>query len=113
MGFLFVPQVKFLGYYFTPEQALLVGNIFAFIVSPKDRLILKLKEKIKIAPDIYDFIFLANKKINYNPGEYMEWTMPGENSDERGNRRYFTLASSPTENELRIGVKFYENGSSY
>lgn len=113
VGFLFVPQVKILGYYFSPEQALIIGNIFAFIVSPKDRLILKLKEKIKIAPDIYDFVFLANKKINYNPGEYMEWTISGEKSDVRGNRRYFTLASSPTEDELRIGVKFYENGSSY
>jgi len=33
--------------------------------------------------------------------------------DSRGNRRYFTIASSPTEKELRLGVKFYPNGSSF
>jgi ferredoxin-NADP reductase len=33
--------------------------------------------------------------------------------DSRGNRRYFTIASSPTEKELRLGVKFYQNGSSF
>jgi len=43
----------------------------------------------------------------------MEWTLPHQNTDSRGNRRYFTLASSPTEKDLRIGVKFYDKGSSF
>ena len=43
----------------------------------------------------------------------MEFTLPHVHSDSRGDRRYFTLASSPTEQELRIGVKFYDKGSSY
>ena len=34
-------------------------------------------------------------------------------SDSRGNRRYFTLASSPTEDEIRLGVKFYPDPSSF
>ena len=43
----------------------------------------------------------------------MEWTIPHLNTDSRGNRRYFTLASSPTESNIRIGVKFFNNGSSF
>jgi ferredoxin-NADP reductase len=43
----------------------------------------------------------------------MEWTLPHQGTDSRGNRRFFTLASSPTEEEIRIGVKFYERSSSY
>jgi ferredoxin-NADP reductase len=43
----------------------------------------------------------------------MEWTLAHPKTDARGNRRYFTLASSPTENTIRIGVKFNENGSSF
>ena len=43
----------------------------------------------------------------------MEWTIPPVHADSRGNRRYFTIASSPTENELIMGVKFYPNGSTF
>lgn len=43
----------------------------------------------------------------------MEWTLPHTGIDSRGNRRYFTLASSPTEATLRLDIKFYEPSSSY
>jgi glycine betaine catabolism B len=43
----------------------------------------------------------------------MEWTLGHADPDSRGNRRYFTLASSPTEPELRVGVKFYKASSSF
>ncbi len=98
---------------FSPELALIIGNIFSYIVSPKYKLFLTLKEKIKIAPNIYDFIFSSNKKINFEPGQYMEWTLPQADPDSRGNRRYLTLASSPTEADIRIGVKYYDSPSSF
>ena len=43
----------------------------------------------------------------------MEWTLEHDRPDSRGKRRYFTLASSPTEPSLRIGVKFAERGSTF
>ena len=43
----------------------------------------------------------------------MEWTLPHKKSDNRGNRRYFTLASSPTEDNIRLGIKFYNPPSTY
>lgn len=97
----------------TPEIALLIGNIFSYIVSPKDKLLLTLKEKIHLAPDIYEFIFKLNQKFNFSAGQYLEWTLGHQNPDSRGNRRYFTIASSPTEKNLHIGIKFYPNSSTF
>jgi ferredoxin-NADP reductase/Na+-translocating ferredoxin:NAD+ oxidoreductase RnfD subunit len=105
VGLLFAPQVHLGSIYTTPELALIIGNIFSYIVSPKYKLVLTLKEKIRIAPDLYDFVFISDKKINFTPGQYMEWTLEHAKPDNRGNRRYLSLASSPTEKEVRIGVK--------
>ncbi len=112
-GFLFAPQLHFGAVYFLPEQALLLGNIFSFLVSSKDRLVLTLKERIPLGTDVYDFVFTGRGKFNYTAGQYLEWTLGHGSPDSRGVRRYFTLASSPTENDLRLGVKFAENGSSF
>ncbi len=113
VGFLFAPAVHLGSIYSTPELALLVGNIFSYLVSPKGKYILKLKSKEEVGAGTYDFIFRLDKKVKFRPGQYMEWTLSHAHADSRGNRRYFTIASSPTENDLRLGVKFYENPSSF
>lgn len=97
----------------SPELALILGNIFSYIVSPKERLILKLKEKLQLAPAVYDFVFSSNKPMAFTAGQFMEWTLGHDNSDTRGNRRYFTIASSPTENEIHLGVKVPPEPSSF
>ncbi|MCX6044288.1 MAG: RnfABCDGE type electron transport complex subunit D [Chloroflexi bacterium] len=113
VGFLFVPQIHIGGFYTTPEIAILIGNIFAYLASPKTKLILRLKEKIQIAPGVYDFIFAPDRKFAFAPGQYMEWTLGHVEPDSRGNRRYFTLASAPTEDQLRVGIKFSQNSSTF
>lgn len=113
VGFLSAPNLHLLSIYFTPELALVLGNLFSYAVSPKEKLILTLKEKIKVATDTFDFIFTSNKNFNFKPGQYMEWTLAHRDPDSRGNRRFFTVASSPTENEVHLGVKFYPEPSSF
>jgi ferredoxin-NADP reductase/Na+-translocating ferredoxin:NAD+ oxidoreductase RnfD subunit len=113
VGFLFAPQLHVGGVYSIPELALVLGNIFSYVVSPKKKLVLTLKEIEHIATDTYDFVFTPDKQLVYTPGQYMEWTLGHTSPDSRGIRRYFTLASSPTERELRLGVKFYDNGSTF
>jgi ferredoxin-NADP reductase len=113
VGLLFAPQLHFGPLYITPELAILTGNIFAYIVSPKTSLTLRLKEKVQIAPDTYDFIFAPARKFAFAPGQYMEWTLEHDDVDSRGNRRYFTLASAPTEQHLRLGIKFYHASSTF
>ncbi len=113
VGLLFAPPFHLGNFYTTPEVALLIGNLFSYAVSPKAKLMLRFKEKISLSPDIYDFVFTPNRKFNYLPGQYLEWTLGHPSPDSRGNRRYFTLSSSPTEADLRIGVKFYSPASSF
>jgi len=114
VGLIFGSNLHFGPLYTTPEMSLVLGNIFSYIVSPKEKLLLFLKEKIKLTPNIYDLVFKVDKKANFLPGQYMEWTLAGkEKIDIRGNRRYFTLASSPLEDNLRIGVRFSDPGSSF
>lgn len=113
VGILFAPQIQIAGIFSTPELALVVGNVFSYLVSPKQKLILFVEEKEVASTNVVDFLFVPNKKVSFFPGQYLEWTLPHHKTDSRGNRRYFTIASSPTEEMLRIGVKFYEEGSSY
>jgi ferredoxin-NADP reductase len=113
VGLLFVPQIHIGPLYFSPELALIAGNVFAYLVSPDKKLILKLDKIIRHTPDTYDFVFNPDKKMDFKPGQYMELTMEHPGQDSRGIRRYLTIASSPTEKEFRLGVKFYNKPSSF
>jgi ferredoxin-NADP reductase len=113
VGILFVPQVHIGSLYSTPELALAVGNIFSYLVSPKFKVLLKMNKKVKIAPGIIDFTFKPSRKLAFVPGQYMEFTLDHPHPDSRGNRRYFTIASSPTERFVHLGIRFYEEGSSF
>lgn len=97
----------------TPEFALLVGNVFSYLVGFKSKIIMTLKEKKQIGENIYEFIFSRDRHFSFLPGQYMEWTLPRGKADARGNRRYFSISSSPSEADIRLGVKFYEPSSSF
>ncbi|HXH27308.1 MAG TPA: hypothetical protein VNG90_05425 [Candidatus Acidoferrum sp.] len=112
-GVLLPPHIHVAGLYSTPELDLVVANLFAYLVSPKVKLFLRLSETVAWGPNIRDFIYALDKPLQFKPGQYMEFTLPHADADARGVRRYFTIASSPTENNLRIGVKFYQPGSSF
>jgi ferredoxin-NADP reductase/Na+-translocating ferredoxin:NAD+ oxidoreductase RnfD subunit len=112
-GWFFAPQTHIGQFYFTPELALLLGNLFTYSISPKYRLSLKLIEKKISGSGILDFVFESKNKLNFLPGQYMEWTLGLNREDFRGNRRYFTLASSPTEKNPLLGVKFYPDSSRF
>jgi len=112
-GFLFFPQINIGSLNFTPEIALLFGNIFSYIVGSKKRLTLKFKRAIELSPNTGEFVFESNTPLSFKPGQYLEWTLGHKKVDLRGNRRYFTIASSPTEKEILLGIKFYEKPSSF
>lgn len=112
-GLLFPPQVHLGSLFSTPELTLIISNVFAYFISPKVKLLPRLVQKIKLSPTSIDFIFSPKKAFAYAPGQFMEWTLPHAGADARGVRRYFTLASSPTESNIRLGIKFYEPGSSF
>ena len=113
VGFLFAPNIHLGSFYFTPELALLIGNIFVYIVSPKGRFTLTLLEKRELATGTFEFVFAPDRPLTFRPGQYLEWTLSHRFCDDRGNRRYFTIASSPTEEVVRLGVKFYKPASTF
>ncbi len=113
VGILYSPAVHLASIYSTPELALLVGNIFSYCVSPKGKLLLRLKEINTIAFGTQEYVFDAPLIPQFKPGQYMEWTLGQPHIDSRGNRRFFTLASSPTERVIRLGVRMYLNASTF
>ncbi len=113
VGVLVSPNVHVGGYYFTPEIALLIGNLLTFAVSPQGRVVLTLERIERAASEAYDFVFRTDRKVAFAAGQYLEWTLPLRRPDDRGNRRYFTIASAPTEKRIRLGVKFSPDGSAF
>lgn len=113
VGIIMAPQFHIGSIYSTPEIALVIGNLFAYITGSKIKLFPTLFRKYKISADTAEFAFVTDQKFDYIPGQYMEFTLPHDHPDSRGSRRYFTLSSSPTEEHLKVGVKFYEEGSTY
>lgn len=110
---LYIFDISFGGFTIYPETALLIGNIFAFAFSPKRRLFLRLKKIEPMSDSLANFVFESPRRYGYKAGQYMEWTLPPRKVDIRGNRRSFSLASSPTEDTIQIGVKFAKQSSSF
>jgi ferredoxin-NADP reductase len=97
----------------SPEEALLLANAFTFIVEPNKRFVMNFVERRQEADSIFSYVFSSKKPPHFTAGQYMEWTLPGAKSDSRGNRRYLTVASSPTEQQVIFTIKEPEKPSSY
>ena len=98
----------------TPETALIAGGIFTALAAPSFGAILRLKRITQLSSSIYDLAFeLPSKHFSFTPGQYMEWTLPFAHADNRGNRRMFSIASSPEESEVRIGIRTYQPSSTF
>ncbi|HUI68982.1 MAG TPA: FAD-dependent oxidoreductase, partial [Spirochaetia bacterium] len=106
VAFLYQPQLSLFGQNLTPEEALMAGNLFSFAASPSFKMRLKLTERRQIAPGIMSFSFPRPPGFSHKLGQYMEWTLPS-------GRRYFSIASSPTEPEIMIAARFPAEPSRY
>jgi ferredoxin-NADP reductase len=113
VGILFAPAIHVGPIYSTPELALVIGNVVSYLLSPKMKLLLTFRERREIAPRTYEYVFEIDRPMDFKSGQYMEFTIPSERSDNRGNRRFFTISSSPDERALALGIKFYENSSTF
>lgn len=97
----------------SPHLALILGNLFAFLVTFRASSSLKLVEKTQLTPTTYSFAFAPMRPIKRIAGQFMEFTLPGVKLDSRGNRRTFTIASAPSDQLIKIGVKFYDPSSQF
>lgn len=97
----------------SPEEALLIGNILVFAMAPSRSAVFSLMSQRKEADGIYSFLLRSSDKLSFAAGQYIEWTLPGVNVDSRGNRRYLTVSSSPTEKDVMFTVKIPDNPSRF
>jgi ferredoxin-NADP reductase len=66
------------------------------------------------AEDIYTYYFDPQHHVQYTAGQFIELTIPHNNPDDRGIKRWFTLSSSPTQPLLSITTQMsVANGSTY
>lgn len=109
----FVYQHIWPGIFYGLELSLLTGNAYSYIVSKNFRQVLTLKEKVKLSHDVVGFWWEPWKKFQFQSGQYLEWTLAHKNPDTRGIRRFFTIASSPTEDLILLATKFYEKPGTF
>ena len=64
----------------------------------------RLKERRPEATEVISFVFgLDAQPLEYQPGQYIFYELDAlDLPDERGNRRHFTISSSPTEKDLPV-----------
>lgn len=95
------------------ELSLLIGNVVALVLFGNTRRFLKFMGKQTLAANTVAFNFAADQKLAFQPGQFLLWTLPHKKTDFRGHRRYFSIASSPTEDNLSIVTKLAEKSSSF
>lgn len=65
------------------------------------------------AKSIRTFWFKPPSPVHYTAGQFIELRLPHPKPDNRGEKRWFTLSSSPTEPLLSITTKLSEPGSTF
>ncbi len=66
---------------------------------------IRLDHTEELAKNIKTFWFEPEKPISYIAGQFIEMYLPHPRADERGQKHWFTLSSSPTEKLISITTK--------
>ena len=75
---------------------------------------LKLIERKPRFKDVESFIFEPDQPIDWQGGQYMHYTFPHTDPDDRGQERWFTISAPPYEKNLMITTRFTDKkGSSF
>ena len=88
----------------SPELALLVGNLIAFLAGQRGGIRLNFQESRPLTPTTTEFSFRPERAVRFAPGQYMELHLPHAKSDGKGRRRVFSLTSAPDARDVTIGV---------
>ena len=68
--------------------------------------------KVSRSSDVSSFYFKPQSPITWEAGQFMYFTLPHSNPDDRGISRYFTISSAPYEENIMITTRFVSEGSS-
>ena len=96
----------------TPALALIIGNAVAFYIGIRQGVSLRLVSKKQIGVDGYELTF-DTKPLAFEPGQYVELTLPHRHADMRGLRRVFTIIGRPNDTQLSIATRIPKRQSSF
>ncbi|PZQ90574.1 MAG: oxidoreductase [Leifsonia xyli] len=97
----------------TPELALVIGGVLAFLFGQRRAVKLELTSKRQLTPTAWEFRFRPVAPVRFAPGQYLELTLPHRRPDAGGIRRVFSIASAPADPQLAVGVRIREEASSF
>jgi ferredoxin-NADP reductase len=97
----------------TPELALVIGGLLAFLFGQRRAVRLAFVGKRQLTPTGWEFRFRPAVPLRYAAGQYLELTLPHARPDARGIRRVFSIATAPGDPEVRIGVRIRDEASSF
>jgi len=68
--------------------------------------------KKKEIENVYTFTFEPDKKISWQPGQYLHYELPHPDTDNRGVERWFTISAPPYEKNIMLTTRFDTDRSS-
>jgi ferredoxin-NADP reductase len=113
VGVLFAVPFQIGTVFSTPELALLVGNVVAFVFGQRRGIRLAYLGKRQLTPTSWELAFRPTSPVAFRPGQYLELTVP-HRADFRGSRRIFSISSAPsTDGPLTVALSVPEKPSSF
>jgi ferredoxin-NADP reductase len=115
IGVAFLASIQlFVGNLFiSPELALVIGNLAAFMLGQRRAIKLRFVGKTEYGNGqiAYDFLPLAS--LHFKAGQYIELSLAHKAMDVRGMRRMFSIASAERSKHLRIITRHSDPSSSF
>ncbi len=99
--------------YNSPELALLIGNVLAFLVGQRRGIRLDFLGRRQLSASNWEFEFRPLRPVRFAAGQFAELTLPHPGTDTRGWRRVFSIASGPADDTVRFGIRLPERSSSF
>lgn len=96
----------------TPALALVMGNLVGWWFGQRRSIALRYVGKKQLTETTHSFSF-DTKKLSFEPGQYIEITLPHSRPDSRGQRRVFSIVGSPGDEQISIGTKIPTKASSF
>ena len=62
--------------------------------------------------DVHTFIFEPETPLTWQAGQYFQYHLPHQSADERGEKRWFTIASAPYEDFVQVSTRLNHEHSS-
>ncbi len=97
----------------SPELALLVGNLLAFLLGQRRGISLVVRESRSLGRGVHELVFDAAAPLRFRAGQYVELHIPHTKGDRKGFRRTFSIVSAPSDGrEVRVAFRVPEPVSS-